>query len=51
MAEDAGVGDEEAKEGSLTRGLFMAIKDWKTWWMCERYFARLLNTKFKLIWL
>lgn len=33
MAEDAGVGDEEAKEGSVTRGLVLAITDWKTWWM------------------
>jgi len=33
MAEDAGVGDEENKRGSLTRGLAMALKDWKVWWM------------------
>jgi hypothetical protein len=33
MEEDAGVGDEENKQGSLTRGLTMALTDWKVWWM------------------
>lgn len=33
MQEDAGVGDEEDKHGSFSRGFFMAMKDWKVWWM------------------
>lgn len=32
MEEDVGVGDEENKHGQ-TRGLVMALVDWKTWWM------------------
>jgi hypothetical protein len=33
MAEDAGVGDEEDHSAGFTRGLVLAVKDWKVWWM------------------
>ena len=34
MEEDAGVGDEEEAEGhSHGRGLWLAITDWRVWWM------------------
>ena len=34
MEEDAGVGDEEETEGqSHGRGLWLAIMDWRVWWM------------------
>ena len=34
MEEDAGVGDEaETEVGGQTTGLWLAVKDWKVWWM------------------
>ncbi|KAH9900037.1 MFS general substrate transporter [Cubamyces lactineus] len=34
MEEDAGVGDEaETEVGGQTAGLWLAVKDWKVWWM------------------
>lgn len=34
MAEDAGVGDEtETETGGPAAGLWLAVKDWKVWWM------------------
>ncbi|RPD80670.1 MFS general substrate transporter [Lentinus tigrinus ALCF2SS1-7] len=34
MAEDAGVGDEsETEVGGHAAGLWLAVKDWKVWWM------------------
>ena len=34
MEEDAGVGDEgETEVGGHGAGLWLAIKDWKVWWM------------------
>ncbi|KAL7282267.1 MFS general substrate transporter [Trametes coccinea BRFM310] len=34
MEEDAGVGDEaETEVGGMASGLWMAVKDWKVWWM------------------
>ncbi|OCH92208.1 MFS general substrate transporter [Obba rivulosa] len=34
MEEDAGIGDEaETEVGGHTTGLWMAVKDWKVWWL------------------
>lgn len=34
MQEDAGVGDEgETESGGHLHGLWLAVKDWKVWWM------------------
>lgn len=34
MEEDAGVGDEaETEVGGHTAGLWLALKDWKVWWL------------------
>ena len=33
MEEDAGVGDEDETEQSHGRGLWLAITDWRVWWM------------------
>ncbi|PVG04130.1 MFS general substrate transporter [Serendipita vermifera] len=46
MEEDAGVGDEEDKQGSLTRGLTMALSDWKVWWMALALTAQVIGLSF-----
>jgi hypothetical protein len=34
LEEDAGVGDQqETEEGGLLYGFFLAIKDWRVWWL------------------
>lgn len=46
MQEDAGVGDEEDKHGSFSRGFFMAMKDWKVWWMALALTAQVVGLSF-----
>ncbi|KAG8814575.1 hypothetical protein FRC19_001644 [Serendipita sp. 401] len=46
MEEDAGVGDEEDKQGSLTRGFTLAMKDWKVWWMALALTSQVIGLSF-----
>lgn len=46
MQEDAGVGDEEDKHGSLTRGLVLALTDWKVWWLALALTAQVIGLSF-----
>jgi len=46
MEEDAGVGDEEDKHGSLTRGLVMSLTDWRTWWMALALTSMVIGLSF-----
>ncbi|KAF8915937.1 MFS general substrate transporter [Mucidula mucida] len=47
MEEDVGVGDQgETEEGGQIRGLILAIKDWKVWWMSLALTAQVIGLSF-----
>lgn len=47
MVEDVGVGDEAETEGhGHARGLFMAIGDWKVWWLAVALTAMVVSLSF-----
>ncbi|KAF9569060.1 MFS general substrate transporter [Agrocybe pediades] len=46
MEEDAGVGDEEQTETGATAGLWMALTDWKVWWLSFALTAQVVALSF-----
>ncbi|KAG2344932.1 MFS general substrate transporter [Suillus weaverae] len=47
MEEDAGVGDQsETKNGSFGHGFYLAIADWKVWWLAILAFAQTVALSF-----
>ena len=47
MEEDAGVGDEgETEVGGHTTGLWLAVKDWKVWWMAVAMTSQVVALSF-----
>ncbi|KAL1937734.1 hypothetical protein VTO73DRAFT_12887 [Trametes versicolor] len=47
MEEDAGVGDEaETETGGHATGLWLAVKDWKVWWMAFAMTAQVVALSF-----
>ena len=47
MVEDVGVGDESETEGhGHARGLFMALGDWKVWWLAVALTAMVVSLSF-----
>ncbi|KAK0486849.1 sugar transporter [Armillaria luteobubalina] len=47
MEEDVGVGDQdETEDGSPMGGLWLALKDWKIWWMSVALTAQVIGLSF-----
>jgi len=47
MEEDAGVGDEsETEAGGASRGLWLAISDWRVWWMAFLMLSQVVALSF-----
>ncbi|KAG7449314.1 MFS general substrate transporter [Guyanagaster necrorhizus] len=47
MEEDVGVGDQnETEDGSPMNGLWLALKDWKIWWMSLALTAQVVGLSF-----
>lgn len=46
MEEDAGVGDENETEHGHGAGLWMALTDWKVWWMAVALTSQVIALSF-----
>ena len=47
MEEDAGVGDEtETEDGGQTRGMILALTDWKVWWLAMALTSMVISLSF-----
>lgn len=46
MEEDVGVGDEEQTEQGSGAGLWMAVTDWKVWWLAFALTAQVVALSF-----
>lgn len=46
MEEDAGVGDEQQTEQGPVFGLWMALTDWKVWWMAFAMTSQVIALSF-----